>query len=554
MKIKTCPITGREYALTNQELEARKVFDLPQPDLCPEERYRRLLGFLPEKHFFLRNCDASGAKLFSIFVPDCAFPVYNLEYWRSSEWDPLSYGQKFDFKRLFLEQLLELWRHVPRPATWDLDTEQSRVIHNVEKATQCYLCFDGHNLERCLYSVDLADCVECVDCYRLENCSGCYQTINSLGCSELRYSENSINCQNSWFLSNCRDCTECLFCSNLTGKTNYVFNQPVTKSQFDQSLRELSLGARPLLELARNRFVDFLAEQDSPHIFAESASEVSGNVLFDCTHTYSSFECSGCADVFHGHNLRSVDSSYELISCEDVSLSTQSVALRHCKNTLNSVFCNGVTDAAYSAYCENSSDIFGCVGLRDKQHCIFNMQFDAENYKGLRDQIVQHMKDRSVWGAPLPMNFSGHAYNHSAANEYMPLTKIPAKMMGFHWDESDRALRPSELVGDSKGSELFSEIPERMNEIDPATAAKATYICTLSGKPFQLTKAETEFYRKAGLPPPSLCFQQRHLERLAHLTPHALFERKCVRSGEKLHTAIPPKSKRNVVAASTVSR
>lgn len=50
------------------------------------------------------------------------------------------------------------------------------------------------------------------------------------------------------------------------------------------------------------------------------------------------------------------------------------------------------TRAFYVHNCFYSSDIFGCIGLRNKQYCIFNKQYTKEEYEKLVPKIIEHMQ------------------------------------------------------------------------------------------------------------------------------------------------------------------
>jgi hypothetical protein len=554
MKEKTCRLTGKTFVISDEEADLNNFFGMRAAGLCPEERYRSLLLFSPQKHFFLRSCDATGEQLFSIYSPTAPFPVYSQQAWLAPDWDPLQYGRTFDFKRLFVEQLLELWRAVPRAAAYSSGAADSRVVHGVREAERCFLVFDSSSIQDCLYSDELKNSLACVDCHHLEDCAWCYECLVSAGCERLCFGEFCTGCRNSWFLSQCRDCSDCLFCCNLQGKRFHIFNRPVTEEDFTAALRELSLHARPLLELARNRFADFCASTLVPHISESESREVTGNYLRRCERMRNAFECEDCQDVINGHNLRNVHTAIDCVLCSDAELLSQSIGIFNGSRVLSCVNCDSVENAAYSSDCEDCADIFGCVSLRHRRYCILNKQYSPDEYQQVYSGIVEHLTKRNLWGAPLPLNFSGHAYNYSAANEYMPLTKIPAKMMGFNWDESDVAIRPSDLIGFSQlePEEIYSEVPEQLGEIESERIQSIVYLCEVSGKPFQLTADEISFYEQMNLPPPARCYRQRHLERIARLTPHALTIRSCSLSGEELLTAVPLRWKQPLAEAGLV--
>ena len=47
----------------------------------------------------------------------------------------------------------------------------------------------------------------------------------------------------------------------------------------------------------------------------------------------------------------------------------------------------------YSMYGSSVSNIFGCVGVQNKQYCILNKQYTKEEYEALVPKIIEHMTD-----------------------------------------------------------------------------------------------------------------------------------------------------------------
>lgn len=545
MSEKTCQLTGKEFRITELEKELCRSFEIPLPVLCPEERFRRLASFRNGKQLFLRSCDATGAKLFSAYTPDAPFPVYSEEHWRSNTWDPFQFGQVFEFKRLFVEQLLELWRKVPRPAVRTRENTKCRIVHRVERCESGFLLFDSRGSAHCLYGTGLVDSTRCVDGYQLKGCSDCYECALCDSCERAHFCTWCSRCTDSLFLTDCEDCKSCLFCVGLRGKEYHLFNKPVSKDELDSAIAELSLHARPLLEAAKNRYSDFLAEHGLAHLFARGTTDGSGNYLASCKRCVHCFELSTSSDSANCHTGRTLHGCYDSVGLVDCARVAQSIGLTDCKNVINSVECSRLVDSSYSAYCEDSSNLFGCVALRGKEYCIFNTQLTKEEYTSQMERITKHLKDRNIWGTPLPLSFAEFPYNYSLANEHMPLTKIPAKMMGFAWDDTDRVLRPSELLGESDAppEELYSEVPERIDGYSNDELCGSVFLCSITGKPYQFVSDEVSFYRQLSIAPPSICFQQRHLERLSRITPHALSERACPSCGEAVRTALPAKWK-----------
>lgn len=68
------------------------------------------------------------------------------------------------------------------------------------------------------------------------------------------------------------------------------------------------------------------------------------------------------------------------------------------QNCQNLLFCDFVRDSSNNIICSylcagNNKNLFGCAGLRNKQYCIFNKQYEnKEKYEEQVSKIIQHMQ------------------------------------------------------------------------------------------------------------------------------------------------------------------
>ena len=558
MEQKTCEITGQRFEIPSEEVDAYKSFGIPIPTICPEERFRRLMAFRNEEQFFWRKCDATGKKIYSVYPQNSPFPVVVPDHWWSNAWDPISYGQELSLKRPFTEQLLELWWKVPRPAYIARESENSAAVHNVRQVRSSFVLFNAENCNNCYHSVGAWNCTYCADCYHVHHCDRLYECIHCHYSKNLRWSEFCNGCEDSWFLSNCTDCKNCLFCTNLNGKQYYILNQPVSPEEFEQVLVQWAFTARPRVELAKEQFEAFLKDKPLPHIISDSPADNTGNYLLRCTSARNSYECADCDTIFHCHALhdarfcvdgygfgRGLTEAAQFVSCGDSA-----------KALLNCIECwHGVADLTYCTYCEESSNLFGCVGLRGKEYCIFNKQYSKAGYFENVKLIIEQLVETRVWGKFLSPQFSGYSYNHSSANKYMQLSRVTAKLMGYRWDERDEVIRPSQLLGtafsqggdvENSVEERFSEVPARLEEVNVSGLGTALFLCELTGKPFTIVKEEYQLYAALGVAPPARSFEQRHHERLMRLAPKRLLVR-TTPEGEEFKTAFPAGWRRPVL-------
>jgi len=183
----------------------------------------------------------------------------------------------------------------------------------------------------------------------------------------------------------------------------------------------------------------------------------------------------------------------------------------------------------------SSSNLFGCVGLRNKQYCILNKQYAKEEYEELVPKIIAHMNempctDKQVrtykYGEFFPAELSPFAYNETVAQEYFPLTKEEALEQGYAWKDPD--------ARDYKITKKPGELPDNIKDVHEsilkevigcAHEGKCLHQCTSA---FKIIEPELQFYGKMNVPLPRLCPNCRHYERLAQRNPLHLWRRKCM--------------------------
>lgn len=98
----TCKKCHSPFDTSAEELALYEKFGVAPSDLCFYCLQKSRLAFRNASSLYHRKCDATGTDIISMFSPDKPYKVYKSDYWYSDAWDALSYGQDFDFNRLFL--------------------------------------------------------------------------------------------------------------------------------------------------------------------------------------------------------------------------------------------------------------------------------------------------------------------------------------------------------------------------------------------------------------------------------------------------------------------
>jgi hypothetical protein len=112
-----------------------------------------------------------------------------------------------------------------------------------------------------------------------------------------------------------------------------------------------------------------------------------------------------------------------------------------------------------------------------------------------------------------------------------------AKEIGYNWRESEKKQHIASLKCEDVPDHINSVNDSIMNETVACRHADSDCReqCTIA---FRIIPQELEFYRKHNLPPPRLCPNCRHYQRLKQRNPLKLWHRKCQCSGVKSENGV----------------
>lgn len=516
----------------------KKTIAMPLPTLCPDCRVQRRQSFRNDRSFYNRKCDLSGKQFISIFSPDYKYKVYHPDEWYSDKWNPMDYGRDFDFSRTFFEQFADLMHDIPRLGIDIVNCQNSYYCNFCSDNKDCYLDIAGEANEDCYFNLFVKYSKNVVDCTFVYNCELCYECINCYDCYNVQcssYCENSSDC---FFCFDLKGCRNCLFSSGLRNQEYYIFNEKKTKAEYENYLKNLSLGSYKQRQKLIEGWTKFRKENS---IFRAgyflNCENVSGDDIKNSKNTFYSF------NVLNSEDCRYLYDVLDAKDCQDLNYSLYKPELSYeLISSLNMVKCAFSMASHYNSecyYCEmlnNSKNLFGCSALNHKQYCILNKQYSREEYEELVPKIIEHMKKTGEWGEFFPLALSPFAYNETVANEYFPLDEKKARKHGFGWyhDESEKLY---------KG--IKYEIPDDINDV-PEDVVKQILACEKSGKLYKVIPQELKFYRKLQIPIPHYSADQRHLDRMALRNPRHLWTRKCSKCGGEIQSSFAPERKEKV--------
>lgn len=270
-----------------------KKIALPEPTLCPDCRQQRHLSWKNERTLYKRPCDLCKRSTMSVLSSESPYTVYCRDCWWSDHWDPMDFGQDFDFGRPFFEQFKDLLLKVPKQAV-----HQNNNAENCEYTTattrnrNCYLISSSGYNEDCYYGIFMPRNKNSVDNIHIMDSQLCYECIDCEKGYDLAYSQNTKECSASRFLYDCRNCHHCFFSYGLRNK-EYVFrNQSCTKEEYEEKIAAIDFTSYKVVESLKKEFKVFCEKH--PHLFYEGQNNQD---VAACNHIFNSKGCEGCFDA-----------------------------------------------------------------------------------------------------------------------------------------------------------------------------------------------------------------------------------------------------------------
>ena len=249
----------------------------------------------------------------------------------------------------------------------------------------------------------------------------------------------------------------------------------------------------------------------------------------DGKYLFSIFDAQDCMDYFQWGN--SSELIYESencgINCSRLSFCTQCWM--------------GAHDLFYCDSCPGSSNCFGCIGLKKGEYSILNKKYSKEEYEIIKEKIIKQMKEipyvdnRGIeyrFGENFPDSVSCFAYNETAAADFFPLTKEEVISKRYKWKEREKKNYKTTIES--------SSLPETIKEVDDSILNEVISCAEKDSQysvgAYKITQNELSFYRRMDLPLPRVCFDVRHMRRLAKRPLPKLQKRNCSKCGLEVNT------------------
>ena len=447
-----------------------------------------------------------------MYPPEVPYTVHCVHCWWSDDWDPEAYAKEYDFSRPFFEQMNEFLHTVPIMAQAISKTcsTQSPYTNHCDNAKNCYLIFYSDYCEDTQYGFYLTRDKSLLDSSIVFECEECYDSMHGYRNHRVHGSRgnvtNSIGC---YFLKDSKNATYCFGSANLRNAKYVFLNEQLTKEDYEKRIAGIDLGSyKTYQEMERRAHEAWAKTVPQPH-YNEFSHNSSGNYVFESRNCRECYDVVSCEDSKYLMLIKvgKVKDSYDYVDWgenaeriyESITVGGGVADIRFSQDI------HGGHHIDYSKSCMNSSYLFGCSGLRNKQYCIFNKQYSKEDFGVMRERIIRHMAEMPYkdkvgatyqYGEFFPSELSPHDYNDTFAYMFQALSKDEINARGLGW--ADDAKIAYHITKD------HSELPDNIKDADDSVL-KNVIQCASCPRGYRITPQELQFLRHHGLPLPRRC-------------------------------------------------
>lgn len=492
---RVCTSTGKVFIITEAEqkliskLEVLhpllKVGDIPLPTIHPQEFNRQLQSYVSLMSLFEDKSAISGAPLITRYNPRLGYQVCTYEEFWSDEVDNTSVGRDYDFSRPFFDQWNELMHAVVMQPLVQINCENSKYVDSSSSLKNCYLCFGVGESEGCMYCLKTRYLLrnrDCVDCVGIVDCELCYSCVHCDHAYDCQHCGDCIDCYRCFGSRDLIGCKYCFGCIGLRHAEYYLFNQAVTKEEYEAFVKQANLASFQSRQDYLAQCRQFHKQHPSSVVTIKQSEQSSGRYLqhchnaYECEYAENLEDCGWVTGAFGRDVWRG-----EVYQGE---LAYQSAIMSGRLGFCNSI-CSG-SENFYSYMIWGSNSCFGCAMLKQKSYCILNKQYTKAEYEELVPRIIEHMKRTGEWGQFFPGKYAPHYYKESQAGQL-------------------NQPRISQLVQYSPDHEWVDRFDDTTIEV----VLGKVWRCTITGKEFKLVRQEVEFYLRQGIPLPRIHWQER---------------------------------------------
>ena len=405
-----------------------------------------------------------------------------------------------------------------------------------------YLSYSMSSSEDVMYSENSDFLKNSLDNFAVKKSDSCFYNVGCDNNYNTHYAVQSNNCLDSYFVYDCINCSNCCLSYNLRNQ-KYVFkNQKLSKEEYENKIKELNLETYTGLSKTIKEYDDLILN----HAIHRYASVYhSENVVGD--YISNSKNIRYCFNAYDSENIAYISRSLgakDCMDCQGIGFGSELVyesitsSISAFKCSFSYLCINNCRDCEYSLILKNCNNCFGCISLTNASYCIFNKQYEKEEYFKMLEKIKKQMMDMPYidkksrifkYGEFFPYDMCPFGYNETNALDFFPIEKEEALKMGYPWREKEKRDYNITIQSNNLPNSILDVNDDILNEIIGCpNNGNQDYQCATA---YRIMPEELKFYRQKNFPLPRYCPNCRHYQRLKYYNPMKLWHRKCMKKG-----------------------
>ena len=504
-------LTGEKWILSQEEIGWYKKFGAPPSMYSPLTRMKWLSAFRTSFEIFWNKHAFTGEPILSYVHPDIQIPIVSDQEWHDLDVGATpEYQREIDLARPVLEQCRDLVRVVPMGARREWKNIVNTIGVGMWDVEDCYIVFSTVRAKRAMYTYycleNCEDIVQGTFVMTSQNCFGCTRIERCHSCNFALESRDCINCS---FIFDCRNCEDCFGATNLRNKKYVLFNEQLTKEEYQKRLSEVDLSCRSTFHEYHKRFLQLVETSAFPENFNINSADCQGEYLSDCVRVRESYYMQKCTDCAYNYGSSGAERCYYVSSAYPASDCWMSAVQLNCSQSKYSAMCGNSRELEYCNNCHDCESCFGCVGLRNKKFHIFNKPYSEAEYWQKVDGLKCAMLDRGEYGEFFPFDVSPNGMQFSMSPVLYDVDEAEMKRFGAPIYDPDRGavLAPKKTV---EVPPLRSEdVPDCLAEVEPDKWVGKAFMDTKANRRWTVMPKEFAFYQSHHLPFPEEHYTSR---------------------------------------------
>ncbi len=316
------------------------------------------------------------------------------------------------FQRLLLEK--------PRYALKGVGSENCDYADVAVRSKNCYYCFGIFYSEDVSYARYSRKCVSCNGLTFCLSCEWCLECVDCAHCYNCDWCQDCGNCRDSRFCVDCFGCSNCFGCVGLYQKQYRMFNEQLTKEEYEKRMQALNLKNHVHREAVRARVQELRKKTPNLAVHQFSCEDCVGNHLTECKNCYRCHDSFAMEDCFYCIETNGNKDCADLTICFEDEGCYQCVHCPLCYRCTYCYHCDYCQESEFCAFSKNLKNCFGCVYLQNKQYMILNQgPYPPEEYAMRVAAVRQELQAQGQYNL-LPYLFTDYE-RHRLATETDPV-------------------------------------------------------------------------------------------------------------------------------------